>query len=39
MADLELVTRDETVVGLVTATDAFEEITGQLEDPLDRRLS
>jgi len=26
---------DESVVGLVTATDAFEAITGDLEDPLD----
>jgi CBS domain containing-hemolysin-like protein len=26
---------DGEVVGLVTATDAFEGITGELEDPLD----
>ena len=26
---------DETVVGLLTATDAFEEVMGELEDPLD----
>lgn len=26
---------DVEVIGLVTATDAFEEITGELEDPLD----
>lgn len=26
---------DESVIGLVTATDAFEAITGDLEDPLD----
>ncbi|AQL42641.1 hypothetical protein BV210_07925 [Halorientalis sp. IM1011] len=33
--ELALVTEDDTVVGLLTATDAFEEITGQLEDPMD----
>ena len=33
--ELALVIEDGTVVGLVTATDAFEEITGELRDPLD----
>ena len=33
--ELALVTEDEDVVGLVTVTDAVEEITGELEDPLD----
>lgn len=33
--ELALVVEDETVLGLVTATDALEEITGELEDPLD----
>lgn len=36
--ELALVVDRETVVGLVTSTDAFEEITGQLEDPLDEEL-
>ncbi|EMA23315.1 hypothetical protein [Haloarcula amylolytica] len=27
---------DDVVVGLLTATDAFEAITGELEDPMDR---
>ncbi|MFB6156115.1 MAG: CNNM domain-containing protein [Haloferacaceae archaeon] len=35
--ELALVVDDGEVVGLVTATDAFEEITGELEDPLDVR--
>ena len=26
---------DGTVVGLLTVTDAFEQITGELEDPMD----
>jgi CBS domain containing-hemolysin-like protein len=34
--ELALVIRDETVVGLVTATDALECVMGELEDPLDR---
>ena len=34
--ELALVTRDGEIVGLLTATDAFESITGELEDPLDR---
>lgn len=29
---------DSQVVGLVTATDAFEAITGDLRDPLDLKL-
>lgn len=33
--ELALVVDDGEVVGLVTATDAFEEITGELQDPLD----
>lgn len=36
--ELALVVDRESVVGLVTSTDAFEEITGQLEDPLDEEL-
>ena len=33
--ELALVVDDGAVVGLVTTTDAFEEIAGELEDPLD----
>lgn len=33
--ELALVTDDGGVVGLLTSTDAFEAIAGQLEDPLD----
>jgi CBS domain containing-hemolysin-like protein len=33
--ELAMVIEDGRVVGLVTATDAFEEITGELQDPLD----
>jgi IMP dehydrogenase len=33
--ELALALEDCRVVGLVTATDAFEEITGDLEDPMD----
>jgi CBS domain containing-hemolysin-like protein len=29
---------DDDVVGLLTATDAFEAITGELEDPMDRAV-
>jgi len=36
--ELALVADDGEVVGLVTATDAFEAITGALEDPLDREM-
>jgi CBS domain containing-hemolysin-like protein len=35
--ELALVLADGEVVGLVTATDAFEEVLGELEDPMDRR--
>lgn len=34
--ELALVCADGEVVGLVTAADAFEAITAELEDPLDR---
>ncbi len=34
--ELALVVGDGEVLGLVTATDAFEAIMGELEDPLDR---
>ncbi|MFB6074794.1 MAG: CNNM domain-containing protein [Haloarculaceae archaeon] len=34
--ELALVVEGDEVVGMVTATDAFEEITGELEDPMDR---
>jgi len=34
--ELALVIDDGAVVGLLTATDAFEAITGDLEDPLDK---
>jgi CBS domain containing-hemolysin-like protein len=33
--ELALVVEDGRTLGLVTATDAFEEIAGELEDPLD----
>jgi IMP dehydrogenase len=33
--ELAMVLEDGRVVGMVTATDAFEEITGELQDPLD----
>ena len=33
--ELAMVIEDGKVAGLVTATDAFEEITGELQDPLD----
>lgn len=33
--ELALVTKGENVVGLLTSTDAFEAIAGELEDPLD----
>jgi IMP dehydrogenase len=36
--ELALVIEDGRVVGLVTATDAFEEITGELRDPLDHEF-
>lgn len=33
--ELAVVESDGTAVGIVTATDAFEAIAGELEDPLD----
>ena len=36
--ELALVLSDGVVEGLVTATDAFEAIAGDLEDPLDRKM-
>lgn len=36
--ELALVLSDDRVVGLLTATDAFEAITGELEDPMDRAV-
>ncbi|EMA44983.1 CNNM domain-containing protein [Halococcus saccharolyticus] len=33
--ELALVTEDGEIVGLLTATDAFEEVMGELEDPID----
>jgi CBS domain containing-hemolysin-like protein len=36
--ELALVVGDDDVVGLLTATDAFEAITGELEDPMDRAV-
>jgi CBS domain containing-hemolysin-like protein len=36
--ELALVHDDGEVIGLVTATDAFEAITGELEDPLDKHM-
>ncbi|WP_277552961.1 CNNM domain-containing protein [Halobaculum limi] len=35
--ELALVVSDGEIRGLLTATDAFEEVMGELEDPLDRR--
>ncbi|MFW5918663.1 MAG: hemolysin family protein [Halanaeroarchaeum sp.] len=37
--ELALVIRDGEVVGLFTATDALEAVMGQLEDPLDHRVT
>jgi CBS domain containing-hemolysin-like protein len=37
--ELALVLEDGSVVGLATATDAFEEITGELQDPMDVRAA
>jgi CBS domain containing-hemolysin-like protein len=36
--ELALVLRGGEVVGMVTATDAFETITGELEDPIDEKI-
>jgi CBS domain containing-hemolysin-like protein len=33
--ELALVTEDGEIVGLLTVTDAFEEVMGELEDPID----
>jgi IMP dehydrogenase len=35
--ELALVTEDDRVVGLLTATDALEQIAGEMEDPMDRQ--
>ena len=37
--ELALVVSDGEIRGLLTATDAFEEVMGELEDPMDRRAS
>ncbi|UIP01261.1 hemolysin family protein [Halobaculum sp. CBA1158] len=37
--ELALVVSDGEIRGLVTATDAFEEVMGELEDPMDRRAA
>jgi len=37
--ELALVISDGEIRGLVTATDAFEEVMGELEDPMDRRAA
>jgi CBS domain containing-hemolysin-like protein len=37
--ELALVLRDGAVVGLLTATDTLEAVMGELEDPLDQRVS
>jgi CBS domain containing-hemolysin-like protein len=34
--ELALVEDDGRIVGMLTATDAFEEVMGELEDPNDR---
>ncbi|MFT4891114.1 MAG: CBS domain containing-hemolysin-like protein [Halobacteriales archaeon] len=36
--ELAVVLEDDTVQGLVTATDCFEAITGELRDPIDKYL-
>jgi len=36
--ELALVAEDGEVVGLLTATDAFEEVMGEIEDPMDERI-
>ena len=35
--ELALVEKESETVGLLTATDAFEEVMGELEDPVDQR--
>jgi len=37
--ELALVLEGGEVVGLITATDAFEEVLGELEDPMDREAA
>lgn len=37
--ELALVREDDRIVGLVTASDAFEAIAGELEDPLDDEVA
>ena len=37
--ELALVEDDGEIVGLLTATDAFEQVMGELEDPIDRRAA
>ena len=37
--ELALVVSDGAIRGLVTATDALEEVVGELEDPMDRRAN
>jgi CBS domain containing-hemolysin-like protein len=37
--ELAVVLSDGNVVGLITATDAFENVMGELEDPLDHEMS
>jgi CBS domain containing-hemolysin-like protein len=37
--ELAVVLSDGNVVGLITATDAFENVMGELEDPLDHKMS
>jgi CBS domain containing-hemolysin-like protein len=36
--ELALVHEDESVVGLITATDALEAVMGEIQDPLDRQF-
>jgi CBS domain containing-hemolysin-like protein len=36
--ELAFVLEDGATVGMVTATDAFEAITGELEDPIDTEI-
>ncbi|ODR79920.1 hypothetical protein BG842_13020 [Haladaptatus sp. W1] len=37
--ELALVLDGQDVIGLVTATDAFEAVLGELEDPMDREMA
>lgn len=36
--ELALVTEDDEIVCLQASTDAFEEVIGDLEDPIDERI-